>query len=775
MKDLALSSLVVVSPTGPAPRLSAAFAALALSAAATLGSPAAAQVRLDEREPITRSELSGRVVLPDGSAAAGAVVTTSAGQRTITDADGSFRVLVELAPDVETVDVTASGNRRTAAGLVASARVTPAALAAHTSAGVLVLASAAPCHPRWLPTFGGLPGTDGAVNAFVEFDDGSGTALYAAGAFTRAGGVDANRIARWDGSRWSALGTGLNDTVRALAVFDDGAGGEFRDAGFGRYIARWDGVAWSRAGTHLNGAVYALAVFDDGTGPALFAGGAFSMAGGVPAVGIAKWDGTAWSAVGGGVGGSSVTVRALTVSAIGGSPALYCGGEFTLAGGNPANRIARWDGTAWSALGTGTSNAVYALAELGTGLYAAGGFTTAGGLPAAGIARWDGASWAALGSGTNRTVYTLTAFDDGGGPALYAGGDFDSIGGAPAEHVAKWSSSTWTPVGEGTNATVYALAVRGDGAGSALCAGGDFVSAGGLDAHHVAQWSSSGWEVLGRSAGAAVHALAVFDDGAGSALYVGGEFASVDGRRMNGIAAWDGSHWRALGSGVDHSTFPAVVNALAVFDDGGGDALYAGGVFEQAGGEGCFGIARWNGTSWSHLHGAIVGLGMTFVRALASFDDGSGTALYIAAENFVERWDGSTWSRLGPGGDLVYALAVFDDGSGPELYAAGQFASVGTGVARWNGAGWSLVRAATGISPKVPALAACDDGALFAGGKFTGIGGTPANGVARWNGSGWSALGSGVSGGVLGASVSAAGRNSRPSASGSEGAVAASW
>ncbi|HPQ67446.1 MAG TPA: hypothetical protein PLI51_12025, partial [bacterium] len=37
--------------------------------------------------------------------------------------------------------------------------------------------------------------------------DGSG-AIYAAGSFTQVGAVAANRVARWDGSSWSALGSG---------------------------------------------------------------------------------------------------------------------------------------------------------------------------------------------------------------------------------------------------------------------------------------------------------------------------------------------------------------------------------------------------------------------------------------------------------------------------------------------------------------------------------------------------------------------------------------
>ncbi|HYV29047.1 MAG TPA: hypothetical protein VFA77_16050, partial [Candidatus Eisenbacteria bacterium] len=34
---------------------------------------------------------------------------------------------------------------------------------------------------------------------------------------------------------------------------------------------------------------------------------------------------------------------------------LYAGGDFTTAGGVNVNQIARWDGKAWSALGSGLS------------------------------------------------------------------------------------------------------------------------------------------------------------------------------------------------------------------------------------------------------------------------------------------------------------------------------------------------------------------------------------------------------------------------------------
>ena len=70
------------------------------------------------------------------------------------------------------------------------------------------------------------------------------------------------------------------------------------------------------------------------------------------------------------------------------------------AGGVAANYIAKWDGSTWSALGSGMMVIVDALAMDGAGnLYAGGFFAFAGGVAANNIAKWNGSTWSALGSG----------------------------------------------------------------------------------------------------------------------------------------------------------------------------------------------------------------------------------------------------------------------------------------------------------------------------------------------------------------------------------------
>ena len=133
-------------------------------------------------------------------------------------------------------------------------------------------------------------------------------------------------------------------------------------------------------------------------------------------------------------------VRALAVS----GNTLYAGGSFTTAGTATANGIAQWNGTSWSALGTGMNDAVWALAVSGSALYAGGYFTTAGGTPANHIAQWNGSSWSALGSGTDGVVFGLAT---GTYPRLFVGGDFVYAGTQPSPYIAQADFSGIQPRG----------------------------------------------------------------------------------------------------------------------------------------------------------------------------------------------------------------------------------------------------------------------------------------------------------------------------------------
>jgi hypothetical protein len=218
-------------------------------------------------------------------------------------------------------------------------------------------------------------------------------------------------IARFDGTSWHAIGNGHapDNTVWETGVGIDAeggkviyAGGLFLQAGStaAKYIAAWDVDAgtWKTVGTGVNGEVRTVAT----NGTDLYVGGVFTTAGIYNAYNVAHWDGTEWTPLGSGTN-AKVEVLRLCPNGAGGHD-LYAGGNFTMAGGIAANRIAKWDGASWSALGSGCNAWVESIAFAdngagGTDVYVGGQFTTAGGLPASGIAKWDGAAWSAVGGG----------------------------------------------------------------------------------------------------------------------------------------------------------------------------------------------------------------------------------------------------------------------------------------------------------------------------------------------------------------------------------------
>jgi hypothetical protein len=524
--------------------------------------------------------------------------------------------------------------------------------------------------------------------------------------------------------------------------------------------AQWLPTFGGRSG--CNASVRALTSFDDGSGPGLYVGGYFTTAGGVPASEIAKWDGAHWTALGSGLNGTfgTVDVEALVGFDDGSGPALYAGGNFASIGGIAASNLARWDGQQWSAIGGGLAGIVRALAVYddgsGPALYAGGDFFTAGGVLAKHVARWDGVQWSDVGGGLlGGWVNCLQVYDDGQGRALYAGGAFSQGGGQACTGIAKWDGSSWSPVGGGVLGGVQALTVYDDGSTSRLCVGGGLSSAGGLAVNRIALWDGSAWSALGSGLDYVVGALATFDDGSGPALYVGGEFSNAGGVPASCLAKWDGVAWSALPVQLDYW-----VQALCVFDGGGGPALIGGGSFGQTDqGQSLHYVGSWDGSAWSGLGD---GMDLT-IAALASFDDGTGPALFAAVgqdtsavpQDPLRRWDGQAWSVPAGGPNAgVAALAVHDDGSGPALYVGGAFTLAGgapaNGIARWRNGTWTTL--GTGLhrtsGPALAmALAVYDDGtgpALFVGGDFDHAGTTSAHNIARWDGTAWSALGSGT-------------------------------
>lgn len=353
--------------------------------------------------------------------------------------------------------------------------------------------SVAQCGGRWLASPVEVsPGQLGTVSAFLVMPNGD---VIVAGYFRQIGDVTVNHIARWNGSQWSSLGSGVDEGgIFALALMPNGdiiAGGYFQRAGgvVARNIARWNGLEWAPLGLGITGTdthVGALVVMPNGN---LVAGGNFIYAGGQDVRYIAQWDGLSWSGFGSGMTGP---VSALALLPNGN---LVAGGSFTMAGGVYVHRIAMWSGTHWSGFGYGMNDSVADIRILRSGdLIAAGVFTLASNVNATGVARWNGAEWSAMGDGLSGGLFpivqSVTELENGD---LIASGNFLTSGNVPVNRIARWNGSTWTSLGTGASGSgvrsVSAIAALASGE---LIAGGEFTEIGNVISPHFARWTETG-------------------------------------------------------------------------------------------------------------------------------------------------------------------------------------------------------------------------------------------------------------------------------------------
>ena len=263
--------------------------------------------------------------------------------------------------------------------------------------------------------------------------------IFAAGNFTTMNATPANRAAFWNGSEWTALGTGLNGNVHALAVGHDGmlyTAGEYSLAGDATTywgLAAWDGSSWQSLGGSNCSRVEALVVSPSGV---LYADYYF-YGGSGPQTGVCSYDGSYWHWIASPPNGLA---HAMAVDQEG---AVYVAYDYYGAAGNSG--VSAWDGTSWSSLGNpfGVSGRTFALTVAPDDfLYAAG---QTGGSHAA-VARWSDGSWTRLGTalgdvhqsdgGCCGQAMSIVADSLG---TIYVGGSFIDMNGVPMRDVGRWS------------------------------------------------------------------------------------------------------------------------------------------------------------------------------------------------------------------------------------------------------------------------------------------------------------------------------------------------
>jgi hypothetical protein len=464
---------------------------------------------------------------------------------------------------------------------------------------------------------------------------------------------------------------------------------------------------------------------------------------------VARWSGSNWIEVGSGTASLGANGAILSLAHRGDT--IYASGAFV----NQQFKyyVARWDGHSWTELDKNASlkanGSIYSIAADKTGnVYAAGSFTDNIGQYY--VAKWNGTTWTELGTGSNALnangfIYSVTVDASGN---VYAAGHFTDAGGK--YYVAKWNGITWSLLGTGTNAfnaNDFINCLATDANGNVYAAGGFKDSSGEC---YLAKWNGSSWQELGMGAGALhansnINTIAVKN---GSDIYVAGLFTDLGGRYY--VAHWDGSSWSQLASPQSYLQTNDDVKTISV--DAAG-TVYAGGKFLNKSGHAY--VARWNGNKWDELGATGDPLYSNGFSQLLGDSVGNVYVTANVGSSPLQYWNGKTWrpmiipDSLGLGFFLAGSHSILLDKKG-KLYVTGRKRSGNSYydcILTWDGSAWNVLEdfpnslGSDGTNPAygLNEIEIDAQGNIYVEGSFSDAAYGQCN-LAKWNGTTWSRL-----------------------------------
>lgn len=359
----------------------------------------------------------------------------------------------------------------------------------------------------------------------------SNTEIYVVGCFTNFAGVaEADYVAKWNGTSWTALGVSgdINAIVHDVVVYkgDIHIAGEFTNAGgdvAADMVAKWNGSAW--VGLPVTGGINA----NNGLGSPQDLSSDFAAALKVQENSVGTSDdillvaGKFYFGINDGRSGYQIPYT---------------------------SNIATWNGSTWGSVdvdsqsfsSTVSDYVVHDIEIVGSSIYASG-YRNAGygSNKAFAFHKFDGTTWtkpisvvSASFFGTGFGIYTMETV----GTNIYVGGNFTGLS-SVASHVAVYNTTSGTfsafngfSAQFGTGAVVRTISM----AGSQLFVGGSFPGVTGTSGG-VARWDGSAWQGIGRTGPAIVNALLsdMSYDGSNSRMFIGssniniGDVAAADG------------------------------------------------------------------------------------------------------------------------------------------------------------------------------------------------------------------------------------------------------
>ncbi len=304
----------------------------------------------------------------------------------------------------------------------------------------------------------------------------------------------------------------------------------------------------------------------------------------------------------------------------------------------------------------------------------------------------------------------------------------------------------WVPAGV-PSWMIFPKVCYSDTLNDALYIGGrQFFNLGGVSYHPLYRYQNGRWDTLGLF-GHSIETAIVYHD----TLIVGGHFPTVYNDTIGRIACFVNGIWEPYGAFSS-----GVISRFRIING----ELYAIGIFDNADGQFCNGLAKRVGGHWEPVGTlpAFNGDGSAWFQDAVWYQGRLVvTGNFTSADhtiNDIMAYDGTSWQPvcqcLTGGFDGGGALAVYQG----DLYLGGRYyfgpGNVGQGLMRWDGDQWYAVGQPGGglqlynYSDQYPPTVSqfiVRDGLLFVGGGYNYADHLTATGMATWDGSTWCSVG----------------------------------
>ena len=283
--------------------------------------------------------------------------------------------------------------------------------------------------------------------------------------------------------------------------------------------------------------------------------------------------------------------------------ALHIGGNFSRLNGNTQRvfnpgHISYFSQDFWQDMQGGLSGPIRSMHSANDGrLYVAGGFMIQGNIISQGLAYWENGTWTGIPGLRFGSINSLTH----DGTSLFVGGIFPGMDDVESPAIARFSQGKWHSMQSGlrkiptqskTQAEVKVLKY----AQGRLYVGGDFDSAGTISTKNIAYWDGKDWHALGAGIPGIINDMVILNNGN---IIVASTIQSGMIRECAPLMSWNGNEWSILGLPPDCSS----IQALAT----DGKNVFVGGEFTMDSSRNNYGLALWDGTSFTSIGGGVKG------------------------------------------------------------------------------------------------------------------------------------------------------------------------